>query len=98
MAHILVQVGEIELPIFTGEDHHAAALAKMATSGWLDGELKALPLSSFVGLAWLLRGGSNFYLFSKSVWDTTPLGQRTQCVLQGVNSLWTSVRLGHFQY
>ena len=93
-----MQVGEIELPTFTGEDHHAAALAKKATSGWLDGWGWNELLSSFVGLAWLLRGVSNISMISKSVWDTTPLGQRAQSVLQGVNRLWASVRLGHFQY
>ena len=41
------------------QDLHSAALAKQATSGGLDGwdwnELKALLLSRYVGLAWILR-------------------------------------------
>ena len=50
---------EFDLPVLTGEDLHAAVLAKKSTSGGLDGwalnELKALPLSWFVRLAWVLR-------------------------------------------
>ena len=49
----------LELPELTGEDLHSAVLSKKSTSGWLDGwgwkELKALPLSWYVGLALILR-------------------------------------------
>ena len=49
----------IDMPVLTGEDLHSAVLAKKSTSGGLDGwsgnELKALPLSWYVGLAWVLR-------------------------------------------
>ena len=50
---------ELQLPELTGEDLHSATSAKKATSGGLDDwgwhELRALPLSWFLGLAWVLR-------------------------------------------
>ena len=55
----LEQAAFIDMPVLTGEDSHSAVLAKKSTSGGLDGwswnELKALPLSWYVGLAWVLR-------------------------------------------
>ena len=85
------------MPVLTGEDLHSAALAKKSTSGGLDGwgwnELKALPLSWYVGLAWILRlvedtgvwpdGLLDAYitLIPKTDGDSTPLGQRPLCVL-----------------
>ena len=55
----LDQARVIDLPVLTGEDLHSAVIAKKSTSGGLDGwgwnELKALPLSWYVGLAWILR-------------------------------------------
>ena len=100
------------MPVLTGEDLHSAVLAKKSTSGGLDGwgwnELKALPLSWYVGLAWILR------LFEDTgVWpdglldayitmipmtdgDSTPSGQRPLCVLPVIYRLWASVRLSIF--
>ena len=56
----LEQACELELSALTGKDLHEAAFVKQATCGDLDArgsnELKALPLSWFVGLAWVLRG------------------------------------------
>ena len=55
----LDQAKVINLPILTGEDLQSTVLAKKSISGGLDGwgwnELKALPLSWYVGLAWILR-------------------------------------------
>ena len=55
----LEQAPIIDMPVLTGEDLHSMVFAKKATSGGLDGwgwnELKALPLSWYVGLAWILR-------------------------------------------
>ena len=55
----LQQADIVDMPVLTGEDLHSAVLAKKSTSGGLDGwgwnELKALPLSWYVGLAWILR-------------------------------------------
>ena len=49
----------LQLLELTGEDLHSVVLAKKASSGGLDGwgwnELKALPLSWYVGLALILR-------------------------------------------
>ena len=56
---LLEQAPVIDMPVLTGEDLHSTVLAKKSTSGRLDGwgwnELKALPLSWCVGLAWILR-------------------------------------------
>ena len=53
------QATVIDMPVLTGEDLHSAVLAKKASSGGLDewgwNELKALPLSWYVGLLWILR-------------------------------------------
>ena len=55
----LEQATILDMPVLTGEDLHSAALAKKPTSGGLDGwnwnELKALPLSWYVDLAWILK-------------------------------------------
>ena len=55
----LQQKAVIDMPVLTGEDLHSAVLAKKVTSVGLDGwswnELKAVPLSWYVGLAWILR-------------------------------------------
>ena len=93
---------------------HSAVLAKKSTSGGLDGwtwnELKALPLSWYVCLAWVLRlvedtgvwpdGLLDAYItmIPKTDGDSTPLGQRPLCVLPVIYRLWASVRLGHIQH
>ena len=102
------------MPVLSGEDLHSAVLAKKSTSGGLDGwtwnELKALPLSWYVGLAWILRlvedtgvwpdGLLDAYItmIPKTDGDSTPLGQRPLCVLPVVYRLWASVWLGHIQH
>ena len=77
--------------------------------GWGWNELKALPLSWYVGLAWILRlvedtgvwpdGLLDAYItmIPKTDGDSTPLGQRLLCVLPVIHRLWASVRLGHIQ-
>ena len=88
-------------------------IAKKSTSGGLDGwswnELKALPLSWYVGLAWVLGivedtgvwpdGLLDAYItmIPKADGGSTPLGQRPLCVLPVIYRLWASVRLGHIQ-
>ena len=110
----LHQADVIDMPALTGEDLHSAVLAKKSTSGGLDGwswnELKALPLSWYVGLAWILRlvedtgiwpdGLLDAYItmIPKTDGDSTPLGQRSLCVLPVIYRLWASVRLGHIQH
>ena len=100
--------------MLTGEDLHCAVLAKKSTSGGLDGwgwnELKALPLSWYVGLAWILRLVEDtgvwpdglldacITMIPKTDGDSTPLGQRPLCVLPVIYRLWASVRLGHIQH
>ena len=53
-----LEQASLSSPVLTGEDLHATVLAKKATSGGLVGwgwnELKALRLSWYVGLAWIL--------------------------------------------
>ena len=96
----LEQAEFIDMPVLTGEDLHSAALAKKSSSGGLDGwgwdEIKALPLSWYVGLAWILRlvedtgiwpdGLLDAYItmIPKTDGDSTPLGQRPLCVLPAI--------------
>ena len=109
----LEQAPVIDMPVLTGEDLHNAVLAKKSTSGGLDGwgwnELKALPLSWYVGLPWILRlvedigvwpdGLLDAYITTipKTDGDSTPLDQRPLCVLPVIYWLWASVWLGHIQ-
>ena len=109
----LHQAPVLNLPVLTGDDLHSVVLSKKATSGGLDGwgwnELKALPLSWYVGLALILREVENagswpqglldacITMIPKADGDSTPLCQRPLCVLPVVYRLWASVRLGHIQ-
>ena len=110
----LHQADVIYMPALTGEDLHSAVLAKKSTSGGLDGwswnELKALPLSWYVGLAWILRlvedtgiwpdGLLDAYItmITKTDGNSTPLGHQPLSVLPVIYRLWASVRLGHIQH
>ena len=87
----LEQARVVDLAVLTGEDLHATLLAKKSTSVGLDGwgwtELKGLPLSWYVGLAWVLRlvedtgecpeGLLDAYItiLPKADGDSTPLGR-----------------------
>ena len=91
----------VELPILTGEEFFEAAMAKKSTAAGLDGwawnEIKALSLSWFVGLAFVLRqietvgqwpqGLLDAYIamIPKAEGDSTPI------------LLWASVRLAHLK-
>ena len=83
IGNFLQQADIIDLPVLSGEDLHSAALAKKSTSGGFDGwvwsELKALPLSWYVGLAWILR-----------LVEDTPLGQRLMCFTCDLSSVGLS--------
>ena len=88
----LQQAPTLDLPELTGDDLHSAVLSEKATSGGLDGwtwhELKALPLSWYVGLALILREVENsaawpqrlldayITIILKTYGDSTPLLQR----------------------
>ena len=100
----------LELPILTGEELYEAAMAKKSTAAGLDGwawKIKALSLSWFVGLAFVLRqietlgqwpqGLLDAYIamIPKAEGDSTPIGQRPLCALPLVYRLWASVRLTH---
>ena len=109
----LPQEALLDLPILTGEELYEVAMAKKSTAAGLDGwawnETKALSLSWFVGLAFVLRqieaagrwpqGLLDAYIamIPKAEGDSTPLGQRPSCVLPVVYRLWASVRLAHLQ-
>ena len=99
--------------LFTGEEVYEAAMAKKSTAAGLDGwawnEIKALSLSWFVGLAFVLRqveaagqwpqGLLDAYIamIPKAEGDSTSLGQRPLCVLLVVYRLGASVRLAHLK-
>ena len=113
LVNICSRAPTLVLPELAGEDLHAVVLSEKATSGGLDGwgwnELKALPLSWYVGLALVLRqvDGSRCWpqglldayitMIPKADGDSALLGQRPLCVLPVVYRLWASVGLSHFQ-
>ena len=100
-----------DLPILTGEDLYAAAMAKKYTAGRFDGwawnEIKALSLSWFVGLALVLlqiesagkwpQGLFDAYIamIPKAEGDGAPLGASLLCPAS--YRLWASVRLAHLK-
>ena len=91
----------------------SVAKADKSTASGLDGwawhEIKALSLTWFSGLAILLglvessgvwpQGllDAFFATIPKADGDSTPLGQRSLCVLPVVYRLWASLRLGHLR-
>ena len=104
---------EVRLPPLTGDMLYEVARAQKPTAGSLDGwswrEFKALPVAGFDKLASIFalveqegmwpEGLLDAYIamIPKADGDSTPLGQRSLCVLPVAYRLWASVRLGHLK-
>ena len=109
----LEHANEFELPVLTGEHLHAIALAKEATSGWLDGWMAgaAMNLRRFRCLGMLgwpgffgwwripVSGLRVYWMMPKADGDSlSPLWDRDRYVSSPVvYRLWASVRLSHIQ-